>query len=134
MNRKNFLFALYLFFIVFVSLEIILRIYNPFHFRLKGDKIILPVNQVEVIRNEINPRLDKIIINKRNSLGFRGPEKPREFEKALSIITVGGSTTECHFLSDEVVFCGNRRFNHASGVLSVMDYSELRLAHLCGYA
>lgn len=101
MNRKNILYALYLFFIVFVLLEIILRIYNPFHFRLKGNKIILPVNQTEVIRNDINPRLDKIIINKRNSLGFRGPEKPLGFENVLSIITVGGSTTECHFLSDE---------------------------------
>lgn len=39
--RKNIVYALYLFSITIISLEIILRIYNPFHFRIKGEKIIL---------------------------------------------------------------------------------------------
>ncbi|HYH14383.1 MAG TPA: SGNH/GDSL hydrolase family protein [Flavisolibacter sp.] len=81
-------------------LEVILRIYNPFHFRLKNDRIILPVKQQMLISNTINDKLDSNIINTRNSIGFRGPEKPEDFEEHLSIITVGGSTTECHFLSD----------------------------------
>ena len=68
---------------------------------MKGDKIILPVNQTQIIRNDINPKIDSVIINRRNSLGFRGPEKPAGFANILSIITVGGSTTECHFLSEE---------------------------------
>jgi lysophospholipase L1-like esterase len=91
---------LYLFFFTFLGLEIILRIYNPFHFRIKGDQLLLPVNERLVIKNTINPRLDPVIVNTRNSMGFRGPGKPGSFEHVLSIITVGGSTTECHFLSD----------------------------------
>lgn len=92
---------MYLFFIVFVLLEIALRIYNPIHLRIKGGKIILPVNQAITIKNSINPRLDTVIVNRRNSIGFRGPEPPANFDDVLSIITVGGSTTECFFLNDD---------------------------------
>jgi lysophospholipase L1-like esterase len=99
--RKKIFYALYLVVIVFILLEIVLRIYNPFQFRLKGDRILLPVNQSQIIHNSINAKLDTLIVNSRNSLGFRGPEKPQHFEDLLSIITVGGSTTECHFLSDD---------------------------------
>lgn len=96
-------YALYLFLSVFLLLEIVLRIYNPFHLRLKGDKIVLPVNLQATITNRINPKLDPVIINTRNSLGFRGPEppSPREWSRELTLITIGGSTTECHFLSDD---------------------------------
>jgi lysophospholipase L1-like esterase len=97
---KKIFYCLYLFIIVFALLEIILRIYNPFHIRLKGDKIILPVNQQAIIKNSINPKLDDLIINTRNSLGFRGPELPPGADNRLTIITIGGSTTECHFLND----------------------------------
>jgi lysophospholipase L1-like esterase len=85
-------------------LEVALRIYNPFHFRLKGDRILLPVNQRETIANRINPKLDPVIINTRNSLGFRGPEPPKDWKRALTLITIGGSTTECHFLSDSLTW------------------------------
>src|SRR5580704_17588568 len=94
------LYMLYFFIFIFIALEIFLRIYNPFHFRLKGDRILLPINQEVRIRNTINPKLDSLIINTRNALGFRGPDTPANFRQVLSIITVGGSTTECRFLSD----------------------------------
>jgi lysophospholipase L1-like esterase len=94
-------YGLYLFLSVFVLLEVALRIYNPFHLRLKGDKIVLPVNQQATIVNRINPKLDKIIVNTRNSLGFRGPEPPADWRHSLTVLTVGGSTTECHFLNDD---------------------------------
>jgi len=94
------LYWVYLLVIVFILLEIILRIYNPFHLRLKGDKIILPVNRHQTISNDINPKLDSLITNDRNGLGFRGPEWPEDGKKHLTIITVGGSTTECRFLDD----------------------------------
>ena len=94
-------YVLYLFVATFLLLEIVLRIYNPFHFRLKGDKILLPVNMRETITNRINPKLDTLIINTRNSLGFRGQEPPADWKDHLTVITIGGSTTECHFLSDE---------------------------------
>jgi lysophospholipase L1-like esterase len=79
----------------------VLRIYNPFHFRLKGDKILLPIDQREIITNTINPKLDHLIVNTRNGLGFRGPEPPADGQHYLTIISIGGSTTECHFLNDD---------------------------------
>jgi lysophospholipase L1-like esterase len=105
----------YLFVAVFILLEVILRIYNPFHLRLKGDKIVLPVDQRQIITNTINPKLDPVIVNTRNHLGFRGPELPASADdkrspaanadglrdSLLKIITIGGSTTECHFLNDD---------------------------------
>lgn len=93
-------YVVYFVFAVFFLLEICLRIYNPFHLRLKGNRIVLPVNQQITILNRINPKLDTVIVNTRNSLGFRGPELPADREHVLTIITIGGSTTECHFLSD----------------------------------
>jgi lysophospholipase L1-like esterase len=94
-------YGIYLFFIVVLLLEIGLRIYNPFHLRLKGDMIILPIDQRMIITNRINPKLDLTIVNTRNSLGFRGPELPGGDGALLKIITIGGSTTECHFLNDD---------------------------------
>ncbi|MDP4248158.1 MAG: hypothetical protein Q8932_20160, partial [Bacteroidota bacterium] len=99
-------YGLYLFLSVFILLEIALRIYNPFHLRLKGDRIVLPIDQRATITNRINPKLDPVIVNTRNSLGFRGPEPPdaSTWGKRLTVITVGGSTTECHFLSDSLTW------------------------------
>jgi len=98
--RKNILYFSYLFIVIIVALEIILRIYNPFHFRVKGDHIVLDVNKKFVIENNSIPALDKRIVWSKNSLGFRGPEKPADTIKRLNVFTVGGSTTECPYLSD----------------------------------
>src|SRR5258708_7930655 len=98
---RRVVYILYLTIIVVVLLEIGLRIINPFHLRLKGDKIVLPVDQRQIIINKINPKLDSLIYNTRNSLGFRGPNPPPDWNRRLTLITVGGSTTECHFLSDD---------------------------------
>src|SRR5690349_11046281 len=95
------LYGVYLFFIVFILLEVLLRIYNPFGFQLEANRIVLPVNQREIITNHLNPKLDSLIILTRNSLGFRGPDTPANFSSQLSIITIGGSTTACHFLNDK---------------------------------
>lgn len=86
---------------IFLLLEIFLRIYDPFKFRLKSNRIILPANQTRVITNDINPTLDSIIYNTRNSLGMRGPDTAAGFSNQLSIITVGGSATACHFIDDK---------------------------------
>lgn len=94
-------YYIYLLFAVLLLMEIGLRIYNPFHLRLKGDRILLPINQRTLIVNRINPKLDSLIVNTRNSLGFRGPEPSADRAGDLSIITIGGSTTECHFLNDD---------------------------------
>ena len=45
-------------------------------------------------------KMDKVVKHTKNSLGFRGEEMPEEFEKYLSIVSVGGSTTEDFFMTD----------------------------------
>lgn len=84
----------------FLLLEIFLRVVNPFGQRLLGDAIVLPTHTRVVLANRENPRLDPEIVLARNSLGFRGPEPPRDFASALSIVAIGGSTTECRFLTE----------------------------------
>ena len=81
-------------------LEGILRIHNPFHFRIRGDRIVLDANTSSIVKNDKIPVLSPEILVVKNSLGFRGPEKPAAFRDYLSIITVGGSTTECNYLSE----------------------------------
>ena len=100
-------------------LEILLRIYNPFGFMLKANRIILPANQKEFISNSINPKLDPIITVTRNQLGFRGPDTSQQFNRDLSIITIGGSTTACSFLSD------NKTWSHLLGVYLKNDFNSV---------
>jgi hypothetical protein len=102
--RRRVIYGVYLVVATLVLMEVALRIYNPFHFRLKGDKILLPINERETIVNRINPKLDPVIINTRNSLGFRGPEARTGRARVPTVITIGGSTTECHFLSDSLTW------------------------------
>lgn len=80
--------------------EVALRIYQPIDFRVKGDRIVLPCNQRYIISNATNRKLDSSIVHTKNSLGFRGEEKPQAFEEYISLVSVGGSTTECYYLSD----------------------------------
>jgi lysophospholipase L1-like esterase len=75
--------------------EAVLRFYNPFGFRIKGDNIILPVNKKEIRYHAKGTKLDEVVIHQNNSLGFTGPEPPPDFNNWLTLVTVGGSTTEC---------------------------------------
>lgn len=97
---KNFLALLIGISVAFVTLEVGLRIFHPFELRVKGNKIVLPTNKKYVYRNNEIGTLDKTIIHTKNSLGFRGVEPPINMGQYLTIITVGGSTTECVLLSD----------------------------------
>ena len=80
--------------------EVFLRAYSPLGLRLWGDLIVLPRNQRQVLRNTVNPRLPPTILYSRNSLGLRGPEPPASFSTALTVVAVGGSTTESRYQSD----------------------------------
>jgi lysophospholipase L1-like esterase len=83
--------------------EIGLRLYNPFGFRMRGNTIVLPIDKTYVIEDSNFDRfdlLDRRVTHTKNSLGFRGPEPPADFEQRLTIIAIGGSTTECFYLSD----------------------------------
>lgn len=89
-------------------LEIFLRIYNPIETRIRGGDIVLPTNRHYRIKNNSIDKLDPVINHNKNSLGFRGEEppfdaaqdKPEDWKNYLSIVTVGGSTTEGYYLSD----------------------------------
>lgn len=103
--RSTIVYIIFILLFIFFSLEIILRIYNPFPSRLRIDKITLPVNQHVIINNIHSlPFLEKTAYSNKNSLGFRGPEKPSDYKNYLSLITVGGSTTECYYLSDSLTW------------------------------
>lgn len=102
--KAKLLYLLFLFVAVFAGLEIVLRIYHPFPTRLRMDKIVLPRDQHIVIRNNYVPVLDPVIHVSKNSLGFRGPERPSDTTNLVSLITVGGSTTECDVISDSTTW------------------------------
>jgi lysophospholipase L1-like esterase len=98
---KNFLLLLVTIVVILGALEISLRIYNPLGFRIKGNKILLPRNKKEVIYHDKSVhKFDPMVVCTRNSLGFRGAEPPRDFAQRLSILVIGGSTTECLELAD----------------------------------
>jgi lysophospholipase L1-like esterase len=44
--------------------------------------------------------VDSRIVVSTNSLGFRGPEPPADFAGALTVVAIGGSTTESLYISD----------------------------------
>ena len=100
-NLKALLFGLL---VALVLCEIILRIYNPFTNFTKQGKLVLPANQQTVFENKWIKQLDEKIKDSRNALGFRGPMPPDSISKLNSIITIGGSTTECRFLSDSTTW------------------------------
>jgi lysophospholipase L1-like esterase len=85
----------------FAFLEILLRVWTPPQIRMMGKQILLKKNLV--IENNYNFNSDKIqnhIVIKRNSLGFRGEEPPINFSKHKTLVAVGGSTTECIFITE----------------------------------
>jgi lysophospholipase L1-like esterase len=81
-------------------LEAFLRLVDPLGQRLRGDRLVLPTNARVVLSQSDNPKLEREIVVTRNSLGFRGPDPPPDFERRLTLVAVGGSTTECRYLSD----------------------------------
>jgi hypothetical protein len=89
----SFIFVLYL-------IEIILNIYNPFPFRVKKNNIILPVNTKITFYNDKLRRVDGKTVNKKNNLGFRGDPFPVNADSFIKIITLGGSTTECMYITE----------------------------------
>ena len=86
--------------VALLLLEVFLRLYNPLGVRIRGDRIVLPTNFGETMTNTENPKLAPVIVFSKNSLGFRGKEPPRDFDRALTVLAIGGSTTECLYLTD----------------------------------
>ncbi|MBV6403835.1 MAG: SGNH/GDSL hydrolase family protein [Flavobacteriales bacterium] len=80
--------------------EVLLRLRPPFGIRVQGDRIALPTEVDDVIRGSTLPGTDPVIHLHRNRLGLRGPDLPPDTAGLLRIVAVGGSTTECMYLSD----------------------------------
>lgn len=87
--------------VALVILEVFLRIWSPFGARVQGGKIVLPAGiTYDLPRPEGAVGLDERIHHSKNALGFRGPERPQDWQAAQTLVAVGGSTTECFYLSD----------------------------------
>ena len=99
---KNFLLLLAGLVLSLIILEIALRVFPPFEMRFKPDRIVLPVNKRYIFDNtaKFPTKLPQTTVHTKNSLGFRGAPPPANFADYLTIVTIGGSTTECFYLSD----------------------------------
>jgi lysophospholipase L1-like esterase len=119
--------------------EIVLRLSGPGVMRLQHDRIILPQNRHYVLNNPTLRGVDPRVIHHKNSLGFRGAEPPADLAHWLSVVAVGGSTTEGFYLSDgqtwpEVVARElNKRFTRLwvnnAGLDGHSSYGHLILLH-----
>lgn len=89
-------------FVTLILIETVLRIYNPFIMTVRGREVVLPFYQNLVYdnKNPIKGKTDSIVEIKRNSLGFRGEEPPVDFASRLTVIAIGGSTTQDLHLTD----------------------------------
>lgn len=83
-----------------IVLEGLIRIFEPIEFRVRGNKLQLPVNRKWVIRADGISGLDAVIDHRTNWLGFRGENPPKNFADYLTIIVLGGSTTHCRYISE----------------------------------
>jgi lysophospholipase L1-like esterase len=80
-----------------VALEIFLRVVSPpspWSPRLP----LQPKNRIEL---HVNLKgVTPVAIHSTNSLGLRGDEPPANWNQSYTIVTIGGSTTQCFFLDD----------------------------------
>ncbi|MFI5355064.1 MAG: SGNH/GDSL hydrolase family protein, partial [Desulfobaccales bacterium] len=99
---KNFFLVLAGLVLSLIILEIALRVFPPFEMRFKPDRIVPPVNTSYVFDNtaKFPTKLPRTTVHTKNSLGFRGAPPPADFDDYLTLVTIGGSTTECFYLSD----------------------------------
>ncbi len=86
--------------VAFLLLEGYVRVFNPFPILLRAGRIDLPTNVKKEFSSDGQSGLDATVSVSFNSLGFRGPEPPKNWNDCLTIVCVGGSTTQCLYLSD----------------------------------
>ncbi len=99
--------VLFGFFVGFCILELFLRIYNPFFTTVKGNDIVLRAGLEYRFPGKPEFGTDTVIYYRTNSLGFRGPDPPTDgLAGRLSIVAVGGSTTNCLVLNEEKTWPG----------------------------
>lgn len=82
-------------------LEVVLRVYNPLQPRIRGNRVVLVTNQRYHYRPVPAPEIDSVITSSINAIGFRGPNPPPDFARRLTIVAIGGSTTQCGLQPDD---------------------------------
>jgi lysophospholipase L1-like esterase len=87
-------------FLMLIVVEIFLKFFQPFDFRLRNQKIHLSTNRAWTLLLPESDGLDAKSLVFKNSLGFRGTDPPDNFDQHLTMITVGGSTTESVAISE----------------------------------
>lgn len=102
---KNILAVLLGISLSFVLLEGLLRIFEPIEYRVQGSKIKLPRDKKYQFTNDKCDKLDPVIAISWNHLGFRGEMPPKNYSQALTIMAIGGSTTECTLIADGKTWC-----------------------------
>lgn len=96
-----FISGVFSFIIAIVFFEIVLRIWKPPYIRVRGNTILLEKNKTNInIYNFASDKIHNNVVVRRNSLGFRGPEPPIDFSTYKTVIAIGGSTTECIFVTE----------------------------------
>jgi lysophospholipase L1-like esterase len=100
MTRFNPLLMILRVVLVYVALEAVLRFVFPFSLRAQGGHVILPVNSQYIYTHVHLRGVDSTVIHHKNSLGFRGAPPPTPFDAYLTLIALGGSSTESFYISD----------------------------------
>lgn len=85
--------------LAFLLLEGFLRVYNPIPLPMRGRQIVLEAGK-RFVMSTPGGKVDPQVQWSHNSLGLRGPPRPRDRDRHVEIVAVGGSTTECRLLSD----------------------------------
>lgn len=105
--------------VAFLAIEVVLQLTSPVELRLRGGQIELPFLKQYEITGAPGSRLPESALHTKNTLGFRGPIPPTNFDDHLTVIAVGGSTTECFALGDGLCWparLGSRISEHFDAV------------------
>ena len=80
--------------------EVVVRMLEPVELRVRGNQIQLTKDHRTEISQDKCEKITPRLVHSKNSLGFRGPNPPSGFDGSLTLVCVGGSTTECYYLDD----------------------------------
>lgn len=83
-----------------MTAEIVLRLYHPIHTRITEGRITLPANIAYSFSNLKLNGVNEQCVHTKNNIGFRGEDWNEQTKEKKKIFFVGGSTTECFYLSD----------------------------------